>query len=178
MQDDRGAREGEGGAGELPATLSFTRRLLASDAFPTLFREGMSLVEATAAYLDGPGREEARTLDRSLALAYASESMRLTTRLMQLTSWLLLQRAVREGELTSADAERENRRVHLPMQESAAAAALFNSLPERLKELVIQSLGLQRRIEIFDQELRGETPQDSENPIARQLDLLAAAFQR
>ena len=36
------------------------------------------------------------------ALSYASESMRLTTRLMQLASWLLLQRAVAEGELSVA----------------------------------------------------------------------------
>ncbi len=79
-------------------TVSFTHRLLASENFMLLFREGMSLVEATAAYLDGEGRADSRFLDRPVALAYASESMRLTTRLMQLTSWLLLQRAVNEGE--------------------------------------------------------------------------------
>ena len=33
------------------------------------------------------------------ALGYAAESMRLTTRLMQVASWLLVQRAVREGEM-------------------------------------------------------------------------------
>ena len=71
----------------------FARSFVASEAFRTLFREGMTMVETTAAYLDGPGREASRALGRDIALAYASESMRLTTRLMQIASWLLLQRA-------------------------------------------------------------------------------------
>ena len=75
--------------------------------FKALFKEGMTLVEDAAAYLDGPGRKEAKLLTRGDALAYASESMRLTTRLMQLASWLLLQRAVNEGELTFDQARTE-----------------------------------------------------------------------
>jgi Protein of unknown function (DUF1465) len=82
-------------------TISFVHRLTASESFKTLFKEGMLLVEEAAAYLDGPGREESRRLPRPLALAYASESMRLTTRLMQVASWLLLQRAVTASALAS-----------------------------------------------------------------------------
>ncbi len=76
------------------ATLSEKSRFTASEQFDKVFREGMGLVEETANYLDGPGRADARTLDRNGAVAYATESMRLTTRLMQLASWLLLQRAI------------------------------------------------------------------------------------
>jgi len=67
-----------------------------SELFERTFQEGMDLVEETAAYLDGGGRQESKRLDRNAALAYAAESMRLTTRLMQVASWLLVQRAVRE----------------------------------------------------------------------------------
>ena len=42
------------------------------------------LVEETAAYLDGDRRQQSKALGRAAALAYATESMRLTTRLMQL----------------------------------------------------------------------------------------------
>ena len=79
-------------------TVEFLSRFTASEQFDKVFREGMSLVEETANYLDGPGRTDARTLDRNGAVAYATESMRLTTRLMQLASWLLLQRAAGVGE--------------------------------------------------------------------------------
>src|SRR5215469_1985074 len=93
--------------------VSFGERLAASQAFADLFRDGMALVEQTAAYLDGPGRQEAKKLSRQAALAYATESMRLTTRLMQLASWLLLHRAVKEGEMTLAQASKEKAKVRL-----------------------------------------------------------------
>ena len=50
-------------------TVSFVQKLAASDAFKSLFKEGMSLVEESAAYLDGAGREESRKLPRPAALA-------------------------------------------------------------------------------------------------------------
>src|SRR4029450_10095554 len=82
-------------------------------AFGNLFREGMDLVEETAAYLDGDGRTEAKALERSVSLTYAAERMRLTSRLMQLASWLLLHRAVKEGEMTLSQANREKTKVKL-----------------------------------------------------------------
>ena len=83
------------------------RDFASSEMFSRAFEEGMNLVEETAAYLDGPGREESRQLSRAGAVAYASESMRLTTRLMQVASWLLVQRSVREGEMTPETAAQE-----------------------------------------------------------------------
>src|SRR5687768_17845905 len=79
-----------------------------SELFDRTFHEGMELVEETATYLDGGGRQESKLLSRSAALAYAAESMRLTTRLMQVASWLLVQRAVREGDM-AAEAACEDR---------------------------------------------------------------------
>src|SRR3569832_160207 len=88
-------------------TVSFGERLANSQASAELFRTGMALVEETATYLDGPGRQESKKLARAAALAYATESMRLPTRLMQLASWLLLHRAVMEGEMSLAQANKE-----------------------------------------------------------------------
>src|SRR5947207_13395819 len=75
-----------------------------SELFERTFQEGMELVEETAGYLDGEGRQESKLLSRNAALSYAAESMRLTTRLMQVASWLLVQRAVREGDMEPAAA--------------------------------------------------------------------------
>jgi len=79
--------------------VALTPRLMASGGFEVLYREGMGLIEEVAAYLDGPGRADSKALSREASFVYATESMRLTTRLMQLASWLLLQRAVNEGEI-------------------------------------------------------------------------------
>jgi regulator of CtrA degradation len=72
----------------------------ASAMFERTFDEGMALVEECARYLDGRGRTESRSLSRKAALVYAGESMRVTTRLMQAASWLLIQRAVQEGDMS------------------------------------------------------------------------------
>src|SRR5271166_1995330 len=93
--------------------VSFSERLASSQVFATLFRDGMALVEETAGYLDGSGRTQSKKLERSAGLVYATESMRLTTRLMQLASWLLLHRAVKEGEMTLTQANREKTKVKL-----------------------------------------------------------------
>src|SRR5215468_11798528 len=124
------------------AAVSFSERLANSQVFASLFRDGMALVEETASYLDGSGRSESKKLERSAALVYATESMRLTTRLMQLASWLLLHRAVNEGEMSLAQANKEKMKVKLSVDERPddMATAL---LPERLRELIDRSLKLQ-----------------------------------
>src|ERR1700716_4262138 len=114
------------------APVSFGQRLAGSPVFAALFRDGMGLVEETASYLDGPGRQESKRLERAAALAYATESMRLTTRLMQLASWLLLHRAVKEGEVSLAQAHKEKTKVKLSAGESGDDQNI-KLVPERLR---------------------------------------------
>ncbi len=158
--------------------VSFSERLASSQAFALLFKEGMALVEETASYLDGPGRQDSKRLERSAALAYATESMRLTTRLMQLASWLLLHRAVKEGEMSLAQANKEKTKVKLSLDNRADADTL-RVLPERLTDLIERSLTLLDRVRRLDATIHSvpmERP--SNNPVERQLGLLKAAFER
>lgn len=157
----------------------FGRSFVHSEAFRVLFRDGMALVEETAAYLDGAGREESRTLARQAALTYASESMRLTTRLMQIASWLLVQRAVAEGEITPEDALREKTRVRLSRPESASPVFDQNALPERLKELIGASVRMHARILHLDgllSEASAKADPVRESPVAAQQWLIRSAF--
>ncbi|MGI9404694.1 MAG: DUF1465 family protein, partial [Hyphomicrobium sp.] len=94
-------------------TISFGERFQASEQFDVVFKEGMALVERAANYLDGSGRAEAKRLSSSANILYSSESMRLTTRLLDLASWLLIRRAYKEGELTELQAKRKRERVKL-----------------------------------------------------------------
>ena len=158
--------------------VSFADSFVTSDAFRALFREGMGLVEATASYLDGPGREESKGLARMSALSYASESMRLTTRLMQLASWLLLQRAVAEGELTSDQARIQKDKVKLSHQSTSSSQDAIEALPGQLRDLISQSLRLQERIMHLDQlmEGKGEEVIVEINPVAMQQRMLLQAL--
>jgi regulator of CtrA degradation len=158
--------------------VSFGARMAGSQTFAVLFRDGMALVEETAAYLDGPGRREAKVLERTAALAYATESMRLTTRLMQLASWLLLHRAVNEGEMSLAQASREKAKVKFTASESADAATL-GLLPKTLHDLIERSLSLQERVRRLDATIHSSaTEMSGANAVERQLGLLRAAFER
>ena len=158
--------------------VSFSEKLASSQAFAGLFKEGMALVEETASYLDGPGRQESKKLDRSAALAYATESMRLTTRLMQLASWLLLHRAVKEGEMSLAQANKEKTKVKLSLGDRAGDDTM-QLLPEHLRDLIDRSLALLDRVRRLDATMHNradDRPQN--NAVERQLGLLKAAFER
>jgi regulator of CtrA degradation len=159
--------------------VSFSERLTNSQAFATLFRDGMALVEETASYLDGPGRQESKKLERSAALVYATESMRLTTRLMQLASWLLLHRAVKEGEMTLAQASKEKSKVRLAACEPGDAKSIA-LLPAALQELIGRSVKLQGEVRRLDATMHAQVPfkLPLSNPVERQLGLLKAAFER
>lgn len=160
--------------------VSFLEKLTGSEAFGAMFREGMGLVEEAAAYLDGAGREEAKALPRSEALAYAAESMRLTTRLMQIASWLLLQRAVNQGELTKIQAASDRHRVKLHSQELASAPEMFERLPMKLRDLAIHSVRLQARIIHLDQLIFSTAPKavltPAPSPVEAQIEMLRNAF--
>ena len=161
------------------ALVQFSERLTNSAAFGTLFREGMDLVEETAAYLDGDGRNEAKALERSVSLTYATESMRLTTRLMQLASWLLLHRAVKEGEMTLTQANREKTKVKLSAADPGPED-MIAKLPQQLQDLISRSMNLQSRVRRLDTSIHAPVTERAPigNPLVPQLNRLKAAFER
>ena len=161
------------------ALVQFSERLTNSAAFGNLFREGMDLVEETAAYLDGVGRAEAKALDRAASLTYATESMRLTTRLMQLASWLLLHRAVKEGEMTLSQANREKTKVKLTAADPGTEE-MIAKLPQQLQDLIARSMSLQTRVRRLDSSIHTPAAERAPigNPLVPQLNRLKAAFER
>ena len=161
------------------ALVQFSERLTNSAAFGNLFREGMDLVEETAAYLDGAGRAEAKALDRAVSLTYATESMRLTTRLMQLASWLLLHRAVKEGEMTLTQADREKTKVKLSAADPGAVD-MIEKLPPQLQDLIARSMALQAKVRRLDVTIHSAATDRAAigNPLVPQLNRLKAAFER
>jgi regulator of CtrA degradation len=166
---------------DVAVPVSFGQRLASSQAFSALFRDGMALVEDTAAYLDGPGRAESKRLQRNAALVYATESMRLTTRLMQIASWLLLHRAVKEGEISLAQANKEKMKVKLSAGDPVDELAL-QMLPTRLRELIDRSRQINDSVRRLDANIYTppRTPEQPllNNPVERQLGMLKAAFEQ
>ncbi len=146
-----------------------------SEVFERTFKEGMALVEETAAYLDGPGRAASKRLSRAAALAYAGESMRLTTRLMQVASWLLVQRAVRDGEIKMDEAASEKYRLIARDVQPAPGFAGSDELPEALKALIVRGGAIYERVRRLDETMY-EGGADAANPVSDQLAKLNEAF--
>lgn len=160
-----------------PWRATVIRDFARSELFDRTFQEGMDLVEETAAYLDGAGRQESKLLSRNAALAYAAESMRLTTRLMQVASWLLVQRAVKEGDMAPEAACDD--RYRLGAQEvSRGRPGAESELPAGLTSLLVRSERLYERVRHLDERMYvGETSEaDAANPVRTQFDRLRTAF--
>jgi regulator of CtrA degradation len=160
-------------------TVNLAEKFTRSEKFKELFQEGMGLVEESAAFLDGEGREEAKGLSRTTAMLYGSESMRLTTRLMQLASWLLLQRAANEGEMGLDQLLEEKKKIRLEETVHEISNPSWNDLPQSFTELVERSVALQTRVMSLDTELYGEDRSEDDNqsnPVSQQIDLLSTAL--
>jgi regulator of CtrA degradation len=145
-----------------------------SELFDRTFHEGMSLVEETAGYLDGAGRQDSKLLSRNAALSYASESMRLTTRLMQVASWLLVQRAVREGDMAPEAALDASYRLGNEAEEERGPPV--EPLPVTLADLVDRSERLFERVRHLDSRMYASTQPDAAHPVLSQLERLKDAF--
>jgi regulator of CtrA degradation len=169
---------------ESAKTINLAERRVFSQRFKPLYNEGMGLVERAAGYLDGEGRAEAKKMSRVAATLYAAESMRLTTRLMQVASWLLLQRAANSGEMSREQVAAEKGKVRLDTASAHDNAPGWPELPAAFKEIVIRSLRLQAIVRRMDEEIYGgeeaaETGQrGAGNPVSDQITLLNTVFAR
>ena len=149
-----------------------------SEVFKRTFKEGMAMVDETAAYLDGPGRAASKRLSRAAALAYAGESMRLTTRLMQVASWLLVQRAVRDGEIPLIEAAGEKYRLISREPQPAQAFMGADDLPEALKALIIKGAAIYERVRRLDESMYEAGAAEPTNAVSDHMARLNAAFGR
>jgi len=162
-------------------TVALGPRLVASAGFDGLYSDGMLLIEDVARYLDGDGRAQSRALGREASFVYAGESMRLTTRLMQLASWLLLQRAVNEGELSAEAARLEKAKVSFAQTPAERGGPGYDELPNALTAFIAKGDRLCERVLQFDRMERGVAADPGEpvaNVVADQLSRLRSAFER
>jgi regulator of CtrA degradation len=105
--------------------------------------------------------------------------MRLTTRLMQLASWLLLHRAVKEGEMTLTQANREKTKVKLTAADPGTED-MIEKLPQQLQDLITRSMNLQTRVRRLDVSMLSPSTERAPigNPLVPQLNRLKAAFEQ
>jgi len=121
--------------------------------FSRTYDEALALVVEAREYLLGPGKMAVRGMTAEVSFYYATESLRLTTRLTECMSWLMFQRAVSEGEISPADGQAAE--CHLQYQTTCLAETddrLMAKLPDGLVSLLARSESLYRRIDRLDRQ--------------------------
>jgi regulator of CtrA degradation len=135
------------------AQAELTPRLIDS-----LYVEAMVLADEARAYFDSSGRDDRLALDPRVRIGFACESLKVTTRLMQVVAWLMTQRAVSAGELSRAHAGSAERRLgDAPESE----AELLPLLPEAAVALIRSSQDLYDRVRRMDE---GAAPEPQPSP--------------
>ena len=159
----------------------FGQYFAGSDKFDAVFDEGMALVEKTARYLDGEGRRQAKSLKPPLAVIYTTESMRLTTRLLDLSSWLLIQRSLKRGEISRRDAIAKRGDLKFRPFGCISHIKQLDRMPAGLQNLIRESYALSNRIHQIDRALQGDSGHNQitrhqANPVSNQHKLLEQRF--
>lgn len=148
-----------------------------SDMFDRVYHQSMRLVREVADYLELEGVIDRKRSPEKLAPVFACESMRMTTRLMQVTAWLLALRAVKGGELTLEEYAARDYRLGSRTVCLGAPVRGAGLLPARLVELLGASRALYERVLRLDELLFGETAQAVDaNPVNTHRNRIEQAF--
>lgn len=128
------------------------RNFASSKLFFKVFDETIALVQKASDYLEGAGRFEQSRLDAKDSALFASESVKMSNRLMHVSSWLLGHRAFYKGDIS------EPRELKIDefsdILQAIPLDKLTSHLPTRFVVLVTQANLLFERIVRLDEQLR------------------------
>jgi regulator of CtrA degradation len=115
-----------------------------------LYLEAMVLTDEARSYFDVEGQQDQLLLDAEGKLGFACESLRVTTKLMQVVSWLLVQKSAQTGETDQASAPPRRLASFYSLDDSSADLAL---LPERALGILLATNDLYDRVRRLDDQL-------------------------
>lgn len=136
-----------------------------------LYLEAMVLTDEARSYFDVEGQQDQLLLDPRGKLGFACESLRVTTKLMQVVSWLLVQKAVQGGGVSVPERRPERLTSFYSLDEEAIELDL---LPERALEIALATNDLYDRVRRLDSQL--ERGGMIESPVRQLLGRLEASL--
>lgn len=113
----------------------------------SLYTEAMLLADEARSYFDTDATDERSALDPLTRVGFACEALKLTTRLMHVIAWLLTQRAVAAGELSTHEARVPERRLGEAPASDAVLAAKFPDMARALIQASEELYGRVRRLD-------------------------------
>ncbi len=121
------------------------------ELFDRLFDDNIKLIERTIVYLERESPADREHLSVGGKLVFATESMRLTSQLMQSMAWLLARKALQRGEISEFEAASPTYRLGTNSACSAESLAGTETLPSRFRALLAEGRSSYLRIARLDQ---------------------------
>jgi regulator of CtrA degradation len=118
-----------------------------------LYQEAMQLAEQARDYFDHMGQIERQRLAPMDRVVFSCESLKITTRLMHVISWLLVRKAVLAGEMSAPEAATPDRRLGRATPTSTDDIARIGKLPPGTVKLITRSQDLYERLRRLDEQL-------------------------
>lgn len=119
--------------------------------FGRTFEEALGLVIEARDYVAGRLAFDRETVGIADQLVCDCETLRLTSRLAHIMAWLLIQRAIHEGEIPATEAQSEINRLGGHSVCLVDDATVVARLPKRLQALMARSHGLYVRVVRLDE---------------------------
>lgn len=138
-----------------------------------LYVEAMVMADEARAYFDMRGGGDPEMDDPLRRVAFACESLKVTTRLMHIIAWLLSQRAWQRGELGDAEMLDEKYRLGHAASTDPALAATF---PFAARALIEASQDLYERVARLQDRMARPRAQIEPSPARALMERLNTAF--
>jgi regulator of CtrA degradation len=108
-----------------------------------LYTEAMVLADEARAYFEHHSKADRERLDSFARVIFSCESLKVTTRLMHVLSWLLVQRAIEYGQIDEEGARSSQERIGVAADSDMPSLAL---LPDGAIALIESSRDLYARV--------------------------------
>lgn len=139
------------------ANLSSSPREIAEKLIDELYVEAMVLADEARSYLELSGMKDRDDVQPLMRIHLSCESLKITTRLMQVIAWLLTRRALARGEIDAVEAASEKYRLGdaAPTDQSSTLA-----FPSDMRVLIAASESLYQRALRLEEQLVGGLQDD------------------
>lgn len=111
-----------------------------------LYAEALALADEARGYFAQTGQDDRLDLEPMERVLFSCESLKVTTRLMQVISWLLVGKAVAAGEMTPEEALVPDRRLGFVEDSDEAREPRLTLLPAQALSLIRRSRDLYQRV--------------------------------
>lgn len=127
-------------------TDAFSNAVLTPALIDPLYAEALALADEARGYFAQTGQDERLNLEPMERVLFSCESLKVTTRLMHVISWLLVGKAVAAGEMTPAEATVPERRLGFVEGSDEAKEPRLTLLPAQAFSLIRRSRDLYERV--------------------------------